>query len=255
MLDHLELAALFPVGKPSQRSEGTREQLRVRHGIAQSAVYEWGEPVKGMFEAIAPVDIGASAAEAIRCAPGGRGKDDRRAVVQRLGRRAHGQPEIRIAQPVVGNVLRHCSGVTVHLRGDGLRVGKIKRHAHKYAEVLVEVIADVGIELEHLAVRVQRSLKSLEAGKPFGRLQYGLVLGKSRNAHEQSKQKGRLEQKAIHNNAPLSTLILLGRCRPQTICPRCIVLVTPTATLLFFAPSIKSTAAALDPYWNTMLGL
>src|ERR1700704_2607863 len=139
-----------------------------------------------MLKIVAPVSIGAAAAEALGCAARGRGKSERGTVVQRLVRRAQGKTEIRIAQTVVRDISSGGGSGAVYLCGDGLSIGEVERHAQENAEMLVEVIARIGIQLEHPAIRVHRSLKGFEARESFLRFRRGLILPKSGNGNDQN---------------------------------------------------------------------
>src|SRR4029077_19533150 len=161
-----------------------------------------------MLKAIVPVGIGASAAEALGRAAGGRSQRKRGTIIQAFIRRAHGEAEIRVANSVIGHIGSGCRGRAVDLRGCGLRVGKVQRHAGKDAKVPVEVVPGVGIELENLAVRIHGTLKLFIARKSFLRLWRGRVLAESRNGYEQGKQRKHLRKKTVHSGLLKSAAIL-----------------------------------------------
>src|SRR4029077_1761505 len=108
-------------------------------------------------------------------------------IVQSFIRSAHGKTEICITQSVIGYVRRRGGCGAVDLRGGGLRIGEVKRHADEDAEVLVEVVSGVGLELENLAVRVHGALKFFKSRKSLLGFRRGQVLAKGRKGYEQSK--------------------------------------------------------------------
>src|SRR6185437_3442434 len=187
MPDQLELAAFFKVREQTKRRERLGVQSCIRYGVGQARVYKWRKPVKPVLKAIVPVKVGAAAAEAVGRAAGGRGKRQCGTIIQRLVRRAHGKTKISIAQSVVGHVRSGRGRGAIDLRGGGLRVGKINWHAGKYAEMLVEIVSRVGIELEDLAVRVQRALELFKSGESFSHFRCRWILAESTSRHKQRK--------------------------------------------------------------------
>src|SRR5207302_9416771 len=143
VLDQFEVSAFFQMREETQRGEGLGVQSCIGHSVGQAGVYKWSEPVERVLKAVVPVSIGASAAEALGRAAGRRGHRHGGAIVQSLVWRAHGKSKVGIAQAVIRHV-RSCRGRrSVDLRSGGLRIGKIKRHARKNAEMLVEVVSGV----------------------------------------------------------------------------------------------------------------
>src|SRR5215472_15143274 len=119
-----------------------------------------------MLEAVVPIDGRAPAAESFFGVAGRSPRGDRAGVAERRIRRTEGQAKVRVADPVVGGAGSGGGGCAGR-RGEGRNFNEVNRHASEHAEVLVEVPAYGGIELEKPLVGVDGSLDRLDLGEPL----------------------------------------------------------------------------------------